>query len=337
MTDATPVQMVVVGAGPAGISMATEAVRAGIPASEIVVLEKGVEHSWAIRKFYPEQKSVTANYKGQDAACHGVLCIGDTSKQGVLSYLSKVIVDHQLDVRYGQSVHAIERQESGELLVRTTDGNFSSRVCVIAIGILGKPNKPSYPVPGALRKKVHFDVTSTELRDRHVLVVGGGDSASEYVQYLHQMGNKVTLSYRQSEFKRMNEINRASLNALQQQGKVTILLDSDIESLVAVEDQVGVNFRHEPAGLPRFDDVVYALGGTTPENFLRSIGIEFDGPNPVVLDGYETSIPGLFLVGDLSAGKKGGSIISAFNSSNEAMKTVCRNHLKCEARSNSAD
>jgi thioredoxin reductase len=47
-------------------------------------------------------------------------------------------------------------------------------------------------------------------------------------------------------------------------------------------------------------------------------------------DGFETSIPGLFLIGDLSAGRKGGSIISAFNSSHDAMKKICDSYLSCE-------
>ena len=72
-----------------------------------------------------------------------------------------------------------------------------------------------------------------------------------------------------------------------------------------------------------------ALGGTTPENFLKTIGIDFDGRTPVLREGYETSTPGLFLVGDLTAGKAGGSIISAFNSANDAMRALCEGHLDC--------
>ena len=54
-----------------------------------------------------------------------------------------------------------------------------------------------------------------------------------------------------------------------------------------------------------------------------------DGAVPVLRDGYETSIPGLFLVGDLTAGKTGGSIISAFNSASDAMRALCEGHLDC--------
>ena len=67
----------------------------------------------------------------------------------------------------------------------------------------------------------------------------------------------------------------------------------------------------------------YALGGTTPTNFLKAIGMAFDGNAPVVKEGYETSVPGLYLIGDLSAGKKGGSINLAFNMAARAMRAIC--------------
>ena len=89
--------------------------------------------------------------------------------------------------------------------VRSSLASYESKVCVIAIGILGRPNKPGYKTPAKVRSKVHFDVTSLEYKDQSVLVVGGGDSASEYVQYLVQCGNDATLSYRRESFDRMTQ------------------------------------------------------------------------------------------------------------------------------------
>ena len=72
-----------------------------------------------------------------------------------------------------------------------------------------------------------------------------------------------------------------------------------------------------------FDRIIYALGGTTPLNFLKAVGIKFEGEVPVLTEGYETSLPGLYLIGDLSAGKKGGSINLAFNMAADAMRHIC--------------
>ena len=310
--------------------MAIEAINAGITSEKIVVIEKSDVHSFSIRKFYPDQKPVTANYKGQEAICTGVMCITDTSKEGTLSYLDKAIEDYKVNVHYKESVHKIHPNQDGSFLIETDKETYHAKSCVIAIGIFGKPNRPSYAIPREIKEQVHFDVTSIEIKDSKVLIVGGGDSASEYAQFLHEKGNQVSLSYRRADFNRMNSINRESLLSLEEQAQVRVLRSSNIKTLCKEDKFVRVDFEEVMQNYLLFDHVIYALGGTSPKNFLKTIGIEFDGESPIVTEGYETSIPGLFLVGDLSAGKKGGSIISAFNSAQRAMETLCKNHLECK-------
>jgi thioredoxin reductase (NADPH) len=325
-----PKQMVIIGAGPAGISIAVEAVNAGIPSEDIIIIEKAEAHSYSIRKLYQDKKVVTANFKGKTAVCHGVMCISDMSKRETISYLDQAIDQYKLNVHYQEEVNKIHQEKDQGFLIETNKKSFISKTCVIAIGIFGKPKKPDYPRPATLRNFVHFDLTSKEISGPRVLVVGGGDSASEYVQYMVEIGLEVTLSYRRDNFQRMNHINRKSIHMLKDEKRIKTQLNSNIE---AVEDQNGkpvVIFKEEELAPQQFDNVIYALGGTTPENFLKVIGIEFDGKTPVVKEGYETSVQGLFLVGDLSAGRKGGSIISAFNSAHFAMKKICENHLECK-------
>lgn len=328
MTDPS-YRFIIIGAGPAGISLAVEARAVGIPAEEILLLEKGAEHSWAIRKFYPESKPVTANYKGIEAQCEGVMCIVDTTKELTLSYLDEAIANYKLNVRYNEAVHRIAPHDGGYggFTVETNAGVYHGQFCAIAIGILGRPNKPAYALPNSLRKAIHFDITSERIEGKDCLVVGGGDTASEYCQFLVQQNNRVSLSYRGTEFNRLNSVNYASLMALSEKGAVRLLTGTNISGITDVEGRPQVNFA-EPEHAPMvFDKVIYALGGTTPENFLRSVGIAFEGSAPVLQEGYETSVPGLFLIGDLTAGKSGGSIISAFNSSARAMRYICTRYL----------
>ena len=120
----------------------------------------------------------------------------------------------------------------------------------------------------------------------------------------------------------MNDINRTSLEALEEQGRVLVLRGTNVTRVESDKSRPRVHFAANNPKSETFDHVVLALGGTTPENFLKTIGIDFDGQTPVLREGYETSIPGLFLVGDLTAGKTGGSIISAFNSANDAMRAL---------------
>ena len=323
--------LVIVGAGPAGIALGAEAVAAGILPARLLILERGEAHSFSIRKFYPDAKLVTANYKGLAAVCTGVLCLTDASKGETLTYLDRAIESNGLEVHYNEAVGAI-RPRDGFFLVETPAGTYRSKTCAIAIGILGRPRKPDWPMPSALKDRITFDVTSKSLRDLAVLVVGGGDSASEYAQFLVQENCRVVLSYRGGSFPRMNDINRDSLEALERQGRVLVLRGTNVARVENDGGRARVHFAEDVDGKPgpeTFDHVVLALGGTTPENFLKTIGIDFDGAVPVLREGYETSIPGLFLVGDLTAGKTGGSIISAFNSANAAMRALCEGHLDC--------
>lgn len=320
--------LIVVGAGPAGISMAVEARHFGVSPDKILVIEKAAEHSFSIKKYYPENKIVTANYKGFEAKCTGVMCIPDLTKYETISYLDKAIIENQINVNYSESVWKIHKNDNGTFRIYTDKGEYETKILTIAIGILGKPNKPEYKIPSSLNSKVLFDITSVEIKNSNVLVVGGGDSASEYCQFLVQSENKVTLSYRKSDFSRMNYINRDSLLTLERGNKIVILRSSNITSLIDENGKVKVNFAENEFGSQEFDFIVYALGGTTPKNFLKMIGIEYDGDQPILKEHYETSVKGLFLLGDLTAGTKGGSIIWAFNSANTAMQKICRDYLK---------
>lgn len=322
--------IIIIGAGPAGISTAVEAINAGVSSEKILIIEKAEEHSFTIRKYYPDSKLVTANYKGMEAKCLGVMCLSDSTKEETISYLDKAIKDNNLKVRYNETVYKIHKNGNDTFTVFTDKGEYFSKIVVVAIGILGKPNKPDYKIPHSLSNRIFFEITEHKIQNSKVLVVGGGDTASEYCQFLVQEGNDVTLSYRRNEFTRMNDINRESILALEKIGKLKILRNSNITELQDENGKPKVIFKEEHLPPLTFDYIVYALGGTTPKNFLKTIGIEFNGNEPRLKDNVETNIPGLFLVGDLSAGLKGGSINWAFNSSRIAIRKICESYLDCK-------
>jgi thioredoxin reductase (NADPH) len=326
--------LVIIGAGPGGIALAAEARAAGIDPHQILLLEKSQHHNSAIRQLYPEQKLTTANYKGFEGKCDGLLCIRDMSKVETIEYFDKVIADYDLKIEYGAEVFGMDRTSNvngARFRINTSKGTFESRVLGVAIGIFGRPNKPKdYSFPPSLRQRLLFDITSVPIRDENVLVVGGGDTAAEYVRYLHAAGNRVTLSYRQSEFTRLNDQNRAELLSLEQREAVEILRSTNI---LRIEDDRGVPrviFREDTVSPRTFERVIYALGGTTPSNFLRTLGIAFNHEGPIFDEAGATNVPGLYLLGDLVVGKKGGSIITAFNSAVRAMKHICAHELECK-------
>ncbi|HEY0761426.1 MAG TPA: NAD(P)/FAD-dependent oxidoreductase [Pyrinomonadaceae bacterium] len=321
--------LVIIGAGPGGIALAAEGYASGIDSNQILILEKSHNHNWAIRQLYPEQKITTANYKGFEAKCEGLLCLSDMTKAQTIEYFDKVIADYKVNIRYDAEVFGMERVSDG-FRVNTSSGTFESRVLGVAIGIFGRPNKPrDYTFPPALRQRLLFDITSVPIRNESVLVVGGGDTAAEYVQYLHPAGNRVTLSYRQAEFVRVNEQNRALLLSMEERKDVEILRSTNIAKIEDEQGRPRVVFREETVSPRTFDRVIYALGGTTPTNFLRTLGIAFNEHGPIFDDAGATNVAGLYLLGDLVVGTKGGSIITAFNSAVHAMRRICAQDLHC--------
>ena len=325
--------LVIIGAGPGGIALAAEAQASGVSPSKTLVLEKWTTHNWAIRQLYPEQKVTTANYKGFQSRCEGLLCIGDMTKSETIEYFDRIIGDYKLNVQYEAEVyamHAVTDDSGTHFRVDSSRGEYETRVLAVGVGIFGRPNKPKeYRFPPGLKDRLLFDITSQHMEAEDVLIVGGGDSAAEYVEYLRKQGNQVTLSYRGSEFKRLNEHNHATLLELERRGEVEILRGSNISEVKNLDGRPQAIFK-ETEFLPRtFDRIVYALGGTTPTNFLRTLGIKFDENGPVFNESGETDVAGLFMLGDLVVGQNGGSIITAFNSAVHAMRGICARHLSC--------
>ena len=319
----------IVGAGPAGLSAAVEAQRAGI--ERFLVLEKGLSHSQMIRTFYKEGKRVDARYAGQEAICFGLLCLRDGNRESFLSLMDHVIQSNHLPIRYGVDVWSVVKDPvSGIFSVNTAAGDvFLAKTVVIAIGKMGKPNQPDYwkEISPLLKnnKSILFDINTRPLEGLKVLVVGGGDSACEYAQLLAQK-SQVTLSYRRPEFSRANEINARMTGELIEQKQIRAHLPSNIAK---IEDDGGrpkVFFKEAQFPVETFDVVLYGLGGMTPVEFLRSSGAQLGpGGEPIVSEIKESTVRGLFIVGDLlGKAQGGGSIISGFNSASAAVRAVLK-------------
>ena len=327
--------LLIIGAGPGGIALAAEASASGIDPSRILILEKGPTHNSAIRQLYPEQKLTTANYKGFAARCEGLLCVRDMTKPETLEFFDQVISDYRINIQFNAEVYGmrkLEEEQGTRFRIESSLGVYESKVLACAIGIFGRPNKPKdYRLPPSLRERLLFDITSYPIKNEDVLVVGGGDTAAEYVQYLRPAENRVTLSYRKSDFTRVNQQNHDALLAMEKRGEVEILRSSNINE---IQDEAGrprIIFAEAEHQTRTFDRVIFALGGTTPSNFLHTLGIAFDEDGPAFNEAGGTNVAGLYLIGDLVVGKKGGSIITAFNSSVRAMKSICSDHLSCKS------
>src|SRR5260370_36951830 len=121
-------------------------------------------------------------------------------------------------------MRGLKQNGEARFRVESSNGTYESRVLAVGIGIFGRPNKPKeYRLLPSLKERLLFDMTSLPIEKEDVLVVGGGDTAAEYVQYLHAQVNRVSLSYRQTELTRLSNHNPDTLLALAKRKVVEIL------------------------------------------------------------------------------------------------------------------
>jgi len=318
--------LVIVGAGPAGIAAAIESYILGI--RDIVLLEKDANHNSTIRKYYKDKKRVDKDWKGQKVELDGNIYFVDGTKESTLDFFDEVIKKHSVELKTHTEVQKITKK--GDYFeVQVPGGAVKSRFVVVTIGRMGKPNKPDYKIPPSIKKRVNFTLDNCSEGEK-ILVVGGGDSAIEYALDLAQK-NSVTICYRRETFRRANPTNQRDIANAIMHSEVRPYLGVDIKALEASEDdRVKVIFDEREPEV--FDRVIYAIGGTTPSAFLQGSGIEVKDGKPVHDENYMTNVEGLYVAGDITQ-ESGGSIALGLNHGYHIAKDILNNIENCQKSS----
>jgi thioredoxin reductase (NADPH) len=316
--------IVIIGGGPGGIGSAIEASAHKI--GEILLIEKTDNHSNTIRKFYKDNKRVDKDYKGQVTTLQGNVEFYDGTKETTLDYFNNLLDTEKIDARFNTEVEKIIRNKETDLLeIHTSIGLIQTKNAVVAIGKMGKPNKPDYKIPPSLKAQVNFNLDKCSSNEK-ILVVGGGNSAAEYAYDLADHKNNVTLVYRKAEFSRLNETNERLLKKYNGEEKLRLRMNTDILSLENEEDKIKVEFNDGYSVL--FDRIIYAIGGTTPVDFLKSCGVLVDEEEqPIFDEHHETSAKDIYVAGDI-AFKSGGSIAIALNHGYHIVNNILRKRGK---------
>jgi len=306
--------LIIIGGGPGGIGSAVEARVLGL--EKILMIEKADNHSHTIRKFYKDKKRVDKDWQGKEVELKGNVDFVDGTKESTLDYFDQLLDDEVIDTRFNCAVEKVYK-EDGIFHVLSANGEDLARNIIISIGRMGKPNKPSYKIPGSLRTQVNFNLDKCG-NGEQVLVVGGGDSAVEYATELSKT-NEVTLNYRRSTLTRPNPTNQEMIAKYAEDEALVLKLGVDIESLESEKGQVKVNFTD---GSELFDRVIYAIGGSTPADFLKCCLVTLDDAGePIFDENYETETPGMYIAGDI-AFRSGGSIAIALNHGHQIVSHI---------------
>lgn len=299
------IDLIVVGAGPTGIGCTVEA---KLKNKEVLILEKSNNICHTLMQFYKEGKRVDKAYKGCEGTNHGHVPFEDGTKESTIETFQNALKEHNIEVEFGSEVESV-KNENGVFLVSTAKGVYECKNIIIAIGRMGKPNKPDYKLPMTLTKIINFNANSA-LGNEKILVVGGGNSAAEYAVDLAN-SNRVSLCYRKKEFTRLNDINLKDIHEAGNSGKVELKLGIDITEVEDDNGKAKVNFTDGTSDI--YDRIIYAIGGSTPLDFLQKCGINVDDKGvPLMDENKQSNVKGIFVAGDIAT-KNGASIVTGLN------------------------
>ncbi|HRI03662.1 MAG TPA: NAD(P)-binding domain-containing protein [Pyrinomonadaceae bacterium] len=305
--------LLIIGAGPAGIMAAYEAKKAGL---DYLVIEKGLIGNTIYN--YPVGLTVFSTTNELELEDGGLDPAREKpTREELLSYYVRFVLEHDLNVQTGETVTGVENHPVGEtptpllrkegsFIVTTDKAKYQTENILFAIGAMDYPRKLN--VPGEDLPKVHemFRETYPWVKKR-ALIVGGGNSAGEAALFLAQEGAETTLAIFRDDWENTdpkqgcikywvkepleNELKEHCLN-LFFLGKVIEIREGEVE----LENENG-----DRVVLP--NDVVFVLIGSDADlTMLKSLGVETEqgkgGEVPVYdPETFETNVPGVYVAG----------------------------------------
>ncbi len=258
--------LVIVGAGPAGLSAGLAAMERGL---RFRLIEQEASLGGAVFH-YPRQKiAMTAPVK---LALVGTLRVGEVQKEKLLELWDGIVRRTGLAIAFGERMDRIEPRGEG-FVVHTSRGAHAARSVLLAIGRRGSPRR--LEVPGEDAAHVAYALGDpAECRGQRVLVVGGGDSALEAaLAVAAEPGTQVLLSHRSASFSRAKAKNREALQRAQAEGRIEVLLESSVQRIDAAS--VRLDTTAGPREQP-IDRVFICAGGVLPTAVLQAAGIRFE-------------------------------------------------------------
>lgn len=255
--------VVIVGAGPAGIAASLGALEHKL---KFITLEQEDSLGGTVYH-YPRNKIVMT--APMQLPILGKVKMSEISKEALLEFWQGVIKKTGLKLNFSERMETIAKSGNG-FTVKTSRGTYNTKAVLLAIGRRGTPRK--LEVPGEeLPKVVYRLIDPEQYRHQHVLVVGGGDSALEAALALaDEPGTTVTLSYRGESFGRVKEKNRQRLQETEQKGRIKVLMQSNVKKIGP--DKVTLDHAGKMLEVKN-NIVIVSAGGVLPTPFLKEIGV----------------------------------------------------------------
>jgi thioredoxin reductase (NADPH) len=261
-----PLDLVIVGAGPAGLAASLAAKEKGL---RYVTLEQENELGGSILHYPRAKVAMTAPVK---LPIVGSVKMTEISKEALLEFWKKVVASTRLAVRFGERMEALEPVDGG-WEVRTGRGAHRARNVLLALGRRGTPRKLG--VPGEeLSKVVYRLLEPAQFARRRVMVVGGGDSALEVALAVEEVeGTDVVLCYRGEAFNRVKVKNRQRVETAAGSGRLRVMLEANVARILPEAVEIEQQGRTLRLGN---DAVIVCAGGELPTPLLRRAGVAIE-------------------------------------------------------------
>jgi thioredoxin reductase/Pyruvate/2-oxoacid:ferredoxin oxidoreductase delta subunit len=266
--------LLIVGAGPGGISASLRAIEKKL---KYLTVDEG-EVGGTVAK-YPRQKLVLTS--PVELPIYGKFRKTELSKEDLLAIWYEVLGKAEFKFRTGEKVEDVKKGPDGIFTIKTAKGEHRALSVILALGKGGIPRKLG--VKGEELPKVMYRLIEADhYVNKNILVVGGGDSAIEAAMGLaNQVGNKVTLSYRKESFSRLKDRNEKRIQECIQKGKLTVIFNSLPVEFKANSVILEVNGKAQE--IPNDYSWIFA-GGEPPTAFLKKIGVQV-GPRDTTAEG----------------------------------------------------
>ncbi len=297
MPENTPVDILIVGAGPAGLACAIEAKKRGL---RHLVIDKGSVVD-AIRRFPVQMTFFSTPELLEIGNVPFIVPTFRPTRVDTVRYYHRVVKEFGLDVKTGLEVTSIEKKE-GAFAVTAGGEIHSAGSVVVATGYFDNPNP--FDIPGnQLAKVLRYYSEPYLYAGKRVAIVGGKNSAVELALELFRNGSAVTVIHRGPNFSEGVKywILPDIANRIKS-GEITAFFDTTVAGITPTT----LILRGRHAGeIP--NDIVFVMIGYRPDNkILERAGVKIEPESSAPVHNpstMETNVPGLYVAGSIAAGR----------------------------------
>ncbi|HVF50346.1 MAG TPA: NAD(P)-binding domain-containing protein [Pyrinomonadaceae bacterium] len=302
-TGGEQLDLLIIGAGPAGLSAADAAAREGL---RYLVVERGLIANTIYN--YPVGRTVFSTPEELELR-EGALqpCREKPTREELLSHYVHFALEHNLRINTGEEVTRLERNGDTEgFHIETTRARYRAARVLVAVGAMARPRRLN--VEGEdLPKVYHRFVEPYPYVRKDALVVGGGNSAAEAALFLADEGAHTTLAIWRADWAnrdpKMNGIKhwvRAPLERHLALGHLRLVFFKEVSGITERHVRI-LRDDNETVNIPN-DAVFVLIGADADLSLLRQLGVHIvtDGLSQVPAynpDTFETNIPGLYVAG----------------------------------------